>query len=98
MEERGQQEGIKLIDVPDQLAVDLRKRRIELGDADREPLVEQLVRHHVPVDDAAREHGQDGPEREPEGAKSNVDPATEGGGPLSKRVASHGCRSGYVQV
>ena len=64
-QERRQQQRIELVDVPDQLAVDVRQRRVELGDAQGQPLVEQLVGHHVPVGDLGRQHRQPSSEGQP---------------------------------
>jgi hypothetical protein len=66
VEERREQERIELVDVPDQVTVDVRERRVQLPDADRQPLVEELVRHDVPVGDLGRENGQNPAEGEPE--------------------------------
>ncbi len=50
-EDRCEQDGVELADVRNELVVDPRQEGAVLGDADRKPLVEQLVGHHVPVDD-----------------------------------------------
>ncbi len=52
--DEAQEDGIELVDVVDRLTAQPREQRARLGDGDPEPLVEELVRHHVPVDDARR--------------------------------------------
>ena len=64
-EERRDQQRIHLVERRHQLVMDMRQRRAQPGDAEREPLVEQLVRHHQPVGNAGRQHGQPRPERKP---------------------------------
>ena len=75
--------GIELVDVRDRLGVHARQRRVRARDADREPLVEQLVGHHEPVGDLARERRERRPEREPEqdreGEKWNPEAPATGG-------------------
>ena len=73
-EGRCDQERIELVQVRDQLAVHARERRAELRHADREPLVEQLVRHHEPVDDACRERREDEREPRPEREERQLEP------------------------
>ena len=49
------QQGIELIDDRDEPPVEVGQRRTGAGDRQREALVEQLVGHVVPVDDAGRD-------------------------------------------
>src|SRR5690348_1557246 len=48
------------------------------ANADRQPLVEQLVGHHVPVDDLARDDCQTRGEREPEPGEPELVAASHG--------------------
>src|SRR5205823_163157 len=72
--ERRQEKRIQLVDVRNELPVDAWKGRVGTCDADRQTLVEELVRHHVPVDDASREDGKTRAERKPEGEQREVRP------------------------
>src|SRR5207249_6826863 len=63
---RREQQRIQLVDVVDQLTVNVRQRRMEPTDAQRQALVEQLVRHHVPVGDLRRQGGEAAREGQPQ--------------------------------
>ena len=66
--DRAQQDRVQLVRLRHAHAVQRGQRRARAGHAEREPLVEQLVRHHEPVDDPAgrdREGGRGcGPDHE----------------------------------
>jgi len=62
----GEDEGVELVDARYELVVNVRERRMEADDAEREPLVEQLVGHHEPVRDPARDRREPRAEPEPE--------------------------------
>ena len=66
---------------------------MEVGDADREALVEQLVRHHIPVSDLARQPGEHGREHEPESRRPDLVAARgeEGLPQASPALASSAC-------
>ena len=96
MEQRCKQQRVQLVHVPDQLAVDARQRRMAVRDADRKPFVEQLVRHHVPVGDAARQHGETAAEPKPQRGYTDIRAIRGGDGGLrtgsgNRRRGCQGC-------
>ena len=64
--DRREQDGIELVRDRHVPAVQRRERRAGACDAEGESLVEQLVRHHVPVGDASGRDGQGRRSRRPE--------------------------------
>ena len=84
--ERGRdQQRVELARVRDQHAVHVRKRRVQVRDADREALVEELVGHHEPVDDAPCDRRQADREPEPERDCGELEPDDGSGGPAAGR-------------
>ena len=65
-EDGGEQHGVELIEVRDQLAVDMRERGAKADDAQRKALVQELVSHYEPVRNPLRDLGEHTREREPE--------------------------------
>ncbi len=54
---------------------------MQARDADREALVEELVGHHEPVDDATRDRGEAGRQHEPEREERELEPDDATGQP-----------------
>ncbi len=85
---RRDQQGVELIHARNEHTVHPRQRGSRARDADREPLVEQLVGHHEPVGDPAGDRGERAAQCQPEHDQRKSDPKGSGEDEPSGRTRS----------